>query len=51
MDILIIIGVLALIIFFFGVVTVQQGNIAVISMFGKYSRILYPGLNFKNTPN
>jgi regulator of protease activity HflC (stomatin/prohibitin superfamily) len=29
------------------VVTVQQGNIAVISMFGKYSRILYPGLNFK----
>jgi regulator of protease activity HflC (stomatin/prohibitin superfamily) len=47
MDILIIIGVLALIIFFFGVVTVQQGNIAVISMFGKYSRILYPGLNFK----
>lgn len=28
-------------------VTVQQGNIAVISMFGKYSRILYPGLNFK----
>lgn len=30
-----------------GIVTVQQGNIAVISMFGKYSRILYPGLNFK----
>jgi regulator of protease activity HflC (stomatin/prohibitin superfamily) len=28
-------------------VTVQQGNIAVISMFGKYRRILYPGLNFK----
>jgi regulator of protease activity HflC (stomatin/prohibitin superfamily) len=47
MDILIIIGVLALVIFFFCVVTVQQGNIAVISMFGKYSRILYPGLNFK----
>jgi regulator of protease activity HflC (stomatin/prohibitin superfamily) len=47
MDILIYIGVIALIIFFFGVVTVQQGNIAVISMFGKYSRILYPGLNFK----
>lgn len=32
---------------FLGIVTVQQGNIAVISMFGKYSRILYPGLNFK----
>lgn len=38
----------ALVIFvFLGIVTVQQGNIAVISMFGKYSRILYPGLNFK----
>jgi regulator of protease activity HflC (stomatin/prohibitin superfamily) len=44
---LIVIGVLALVVFFLGIVTVQQGNIAVISMFGKYSRILYPGLNFK----
>lgn len=26
---------------------VQQGNIAVVSMFGKYRRIMYPGLNFK----
>jgi regulator of protease activity HflC (stomatin/prohibitin superfamily) len=29
------------------VVTVQQGTIAVITVFGKYRRIMYPGLNFK----
>ncbi|RVU24660.1 SPFH domain-containing protein [Sandaracinomonas limnophila] len=34
-------------IIFSGLVTVQQGNVAVISMFGKYQRILPPGLNFK----
>jgi regulator of protease activity HflC (stomatin/prohibitin superfamily) len=28
-------------------VTIQQGNIGVITMFGKYRRILRPGLNFK----
>ncbi|MBO9731754.1 MAG: SPFH domain-containing protein [Chitinophaga sp.] len=28
-------------------VTVQQGNIAVTTIFGKYNRVLYPGLNFK----
>ena len=28
-------------------VTVQQGNIGVITMFGKYRRIMRPGLNFK----
>lgn len=27
--------------------TIQQGTIAVITMFGKYRRILYPGLNLK----
>lgn len=32
---------------FLGLVTVQQGTISVITMFGKYRRILYPGLNFK----
>jgi regulator of protease activity HflC (stomatin/prohibitin superfamily) len=32
---------------FLSVVTVQQGTIAVITMFGKYQRILQPGLNFK----
>ncbi len=29
-----------------GVKTVQQGNIAVVTVFGKYKRILSPGLNF-----
>ncbi len=28
-------------------VTINQGNIGVITMFGKYQRILRPGLNFK----
>ena len=30
-----------------GLVTVNQGSIAVITLFGKYRRILLPGLNFK----
>ena len=38
--------VLAFIVFS-GLVTVNQGSIAVITMFGKYRRILRPGLNFK----
>jgi len=37
----------ALIIIFSGLVTVNQGTIAVITLFGKYRRILRPGLNFK----
>ncbi len=28
-------------------VTIQQGTVGVITMFGKYRRILFPGLNFK----
>ncbi len=28
-------------------VTVRQGTIAVVTVFGKYSRIMRPGLNFK----
>ena len=35
------------IIVFSGLVTVNQGTIAVITLFGKYRRILRPGLNFK----
>lgn len=42
---IIVVAILAII--FSGLVTVQQGNVAVISMFGKYRRILHPGLNFK----
>ena len=36
-----------LIIVFSGLVTVNQGTISVITMFGKYQRILLPGLRFK----
>ncbi len=36
-----------LFIFFSGLVTVNQGTIDVITMFGKYRRILTPGLSFK----
>ncbi|MFZ1847703.1 MAG: SPFH domain-containing protein, partial [Saprospiraceae bacterium] len=32
---------------FSGLVTVRQGTVAVITMFGKYQRVLLPGLNFK----
>jgi len=40
--------VLLLILFVFsGLVTVNQGYVNVITMFGKYRRILRPGLNFK----
>jgi len=39
--------VLAAFFVFSGLVTVRQGTVAVITMFGKYQRILMPGLNFK----
>jgi regulator of protease activity HflC (stomatin/prohibitin superfamily) len=38
---------IALIILFSSFVTVRQGTIAVVTIFGKYRRILQPGLNFK----
>ena len=38
---------LGILIAFSGLVTVNQGTIAVITLFGKYRRILLPGLNFK----
>ncbi|CAM4357538.1 MULTISPECIES: SPFH domain-containing protein [Aquirufa] len=47
MTTLLIFGIIGIVLIFFSLVTVQQGNIAVISMFGKYQRILHPGLNFK----
>jgi regulator of protease activity HflC (stomatin/prohibitin superfamily) len=43
---LIIVGVVLLLIFM-SLVTVQQGTVAVITVFGKFQRILRPGLNFK----
>lgn len=32
---------------FFCFVTVQQGTVAVITIFGKYRRVMHPGLNFR----
>jgi regulator of protease activity HflC (stomatin/prohibitin superfamily) len=43
----IILLVFAVIVLFSSFVVVQQGNIAVITTFGKYRRIMFPGLNFK----
>ncbi len=40
-------GFIALVVLFSSFVTVKQGTIAVITIFGKYRRILTPGLNFK----
>lgn len=37
-------GVLLLLFCF---VTVQQGHVAVVTVFGKYRRVMYPGLNFR----
>ena len=38
---------LLLIILFSSLITVQQGTIAVITIFGKYQRVLHPGLRLK----
>ena len=38
---------LIIFIIFSGLVTVNQGTVSVITMFGKYRRILTPGLSFK----
>src|SRR5215471_2341586 len=39
--------IILLFIIFSGLVAINQGTIGVITMFGKYQRILRPGLNFK----
>jgi regulator of protease activity HflC (stomatin/prohibitin superfamily) len=41
----IILGVIGAVLFL-GLKTVQQGNVAVVTIFGKYRRVLRPGLNF-----
>lgn len=38
---------LVIVFIFSGLVTVKQGTVAVITLFGKYRRILMPGLSFK----
>jgi regulator of protease activity HflC (stomatin/prohibitin superfamily) len=47
MILVIVLGFFALLVIFTGVVTVNQGYVAVTTIFGKYQRILGPGLNFK----
>jgi len=44
---LLVISVSVLTLLFFSVVVVNQGTIAIITMFGKYQRIMLPGLRFK----
>jgi regulator of protease activity HflC (stomatin/prohibitin superfamily) len=46
MSTLILISI-AVVVVVLSVTTVQQGLVAVTTIFGKYNRILYPGLNFK----
>lgn len=43
----IIIVAILLALIFAGIATVQQGTVAVITIFGKYRRVLRPGLNFR----
>ncbi|GAB3643045.1 SPFH domain-containing protein [Spirosoma arcticum] len=38
---------LAAVVAFLSVVIVQQGTVAVVTIFGKYNRVMTPGLNFK----
>jgi regulator of protease activity HflC (stomatin/prohibitin superfamily) len=38
---------IVIVVIFTSLFTVQQGTVAVITMFGKYKRILHPGLRFK----
>ncbi|GAB3543487.1 SPFH domain-containing protein [Spirosoma fluminis] len=47
MTLLSIFALLAIIIVYLSVVVVQQGTVAVITIFGKYTRVMGPGLNFK----
>lgn len=47
MPFIITISVLGLLLVILSFVTVQQGTVAVITIFGKYKRILSPGLNMK----
>lgn len=47
MPFLLILLVLAALLVFLSVVIVQQGTVAVVTIFGKYARIMTPGLNFK----
>ncbi len=47
MPFLLILFFLTALLVFLSVVIVQQGTVAVVTIFGKYARIMMPGLNFK----
>ncbi len=47
MNAVLIVLIILIIILFFSFVTIKQGTIGVVTVFGKYRRILLPGLNFK----
>ncbi|CCH53223.1 band 7 protein [Fibrisoma limi BUZ 3] len=47
MEFMFVLLVLAAILAFFSIVIVQQGTVAVVTIFGKYARVMGPGLNFK----
>ena len=47
MSFLGILFVLIIIVVYLSIVIVQQGTVAVITVFGKYARVMTPGLNFK----
>ncbi len=43
----VIVAVLVVLFLLGSIVTVQQGTVAVVTMFGKYKRVMRPGLNFR----
>ncbi|MEN9302761.1 MAG: hypothetical protein RL264_1190 [Bacteroidota bacterium] len=47
MNALIIVAAVSLILFFSSLLTVKQGTVAVITLFGKYRRTLHPGLRLR----
>ncbi|MCA0426440.1 MAG: SPFH domain-containing protein [Bacteroidetes bacterium] len=42
-----VLSAIALVVLLLSITTVQQGTVAVTTIFGKYNRILFPGLNFR----
>ena len=47
MPALLVLAAVLVVLLILTVVTVQQGTVAVITMFGKYKRVMRPGLNFR----
>ncbi|GAB3955363.1 SPFH domain-containing protein [Spirosoma harenae] len=47
MDFFLVLIILAAIVLYLSVVIVRQGTVAVVTVFGKYTRVMTPGLNFK----